>query len=286
MSVTRTPFSYSAKPLGAAGKQFPAPLPRKPVSLEFMGGCTVLSIKASNSVLSEKALQAFRYAFLRNQKIGIGSLPSNESPSRSELDKANASYEIANNLVDWFDQFYVEEDDAPDLESNVENEHRSSDLKKEENLFLRCDVKNENSISNSESKDLKLDWASELFPLEPDLKFDFTNEFELFPLGPDLKDVPDLKGASIPLDSVVKATTCEAMDFFGRYDNACEMQWNSKIDDLTCNGFDVDISFGTGDGTVPSPLMNDSEHLDDNLISPLSSPGSPVSPYSPSTVFL
>jgi len=272
MSVTRTPFSYSAKPLGVVGKQFPAPLPRKPVSLEFMGGCTVLSIKASNSVLSEKALQAFKYAFLRNQKIGIGSLPSNESPSRNELDKAHASYEIASHLVDWFDQFYVDEDDAPDLESNIENEHRSSDLKKEE-LFLRCDVKKENSVS-----DLKLDFTSELFPLEPDLKLDFTSE--LFSLE------PDLKGESIPLDSVLKATTCEAMDFFGRYDDACEMQWNSKMDDLTCNGFDVDISFGAVDGTAPSPLMNDSEHLDDNLISPLSSPGSPVSPYSPSDVLL
>jgi len=277
MSVTRTPFSYSAKPLGVVGKQFPAPLPRKPVSLEFMGGCTVLSIKASNSVLSEKALQAFKYAFLRNQKIGIGSLPSNESPSRNELDKAHASYEIASNLVDWFDQFYVEEDDAPDLESNIENEHRSSDLKKEE-LFLRCDVKKENVVSNS---DLKLDFTSELFPLEPDFKLDFTSE--LFPLEPELKGVPDLKGESIPLDSLLKATTCEAMDFFGRYEDT-EMQWNSKIDDLTCNGFDVDISFGAVDGTAPSPLMNDSEH--DNLISPLSSPGSPVSPYSPSDVLL
>jgi len=277
MSGKRTPFIYSAMPLGAAGKRFPSPLARKSVSLEFNGGCTVLSITASNSILSEKALQAFKYAFLRNQKIGIGSLPSNESPSQSELDKASAAYEIARNLVDWFDEFCVEEEDSHDLESNTEEEHRSCDLKKEEGLFPRSgigiDAKKDNSTSelkvltfNTEIKDLNLDFTNDLFPLEPDLK------------GPPL------------LDSVfnkTESTPCEAMDFFNSpFDRAYEMEWNSKTDGLGLagDGFDVDISFGTMGSTVS--LLNDGENLHDNLISPISSPSSPVSPYSPSSVLL
>jgi len=272
MSVKkRTPFIYSdRKPLGAV-KKFPSPLARKPVSLEFNGGCTVLSIKASNSVLSEKALQAFKYAFLRNQKIGIGSLPSDELPSQIELDKATAAYEIARNLVTWFDEFCVEEEDSPDLESNAEEEHRSCDLKKDD-LFSRSgvDVKKDSGMNtelkvlnfHTEIKDLDLDFTNELFLLEP-----------------------DLKGAPL-LDSVVKeSATCEAMDFFGRpFDGVCEMRWNSTFDGLACDGFDVDISVGAVGSTIP--LLNDSEIFHDNLTSPISSPGSPVSPYSPSNVFL
>jgi len=274
MSVKkRTPFIYSdRKPLGAVGKKFPSPLARKPVSLEFNGGCTVLSIKASNSVLSEKALQAFKYAFLRNQKIGIGSLPSDELPSQIELDKATAAYEIARKLVDWFEEFCVEEDDSHDLESNTEEEHRSCDLKKDESLFPRSgiDVKKENCISNfSEFK--VLNFHTEI----KDLDLDFTND--LFPLEPDIKGAP-------LLDSVFKeSATCEAMDFFEPLDT-CEMQWNPKFDGLSCNGFDVDISVGAVGSTVP--LLNDSENLHDNLTSPISSPGSPVSPYSPLDVLL
>jgi len=267
MSVKRTPFIYDRKPLGVAGKQFPSPLASKSVSLEFNGGCTVLSIKASNSVLSEKALQAFKYAFLRNQKIGIGSIPSNESPSKVELDKATAAYEIARNLVDWFDGFCVEEDDSPDLENNTEEEHRSCDLKKDDGLFgSGLDAKKDHSISNSEIKDLKVDFAQDFFPIGP-----------------------DLKAVSGPLlDSVLEAPTCDAMDFFGNpFDNACEMRWN-KVEGLagleTDCGFDVDISFGAIDSTFP--LLNDSENLHDNLTSPISSPGSPITPYSPSDVLL
>jgi len=268
MSVKRTPFIYSAMPLGAVGKRFPSPLARKSVSLEFNGGCTVLSIQASNSILSEKALQAFKYAFLRNQKIGIGSLPPNESPSQSELDKASAAYEIARNLVDWFDDFCVEED-SHDLESNTEEEHRSCDLKKDEGRS-GIDAKKDNAISElkvlnfkTEIKDLNLDFTNDLFPLEPDLK------------SPPL------------LDSVFKTESapCEAMDFFNStLDRVSEMEWNTKLDTfdgLACDGFDVDISIGS---TVP--LFNDSENFHDNLISPISSPGSPVSPYSPSNVLL
>jgi len=274
MSVKkRTPFIYlDRKPLGAVGKKFPSPLARKPVSLEFNGGCTVLSIKASNSVLSEKALQAFKYAFLRNQKIGIGSLPSDELPSQIELDKATAAYEIARKLVDWFEDFCVEEDDSHDLENNTEEEHRSCDLKKDESLFPRSgmDAKKDNSISNfsefkvlnfhTEIKDFDLDFTNDLFPLEPDVKG--------APLG----------------DSVFKeSATCAAMDFFAPLDT-CEMQWNPKLDGLSCNGFDVEISVGAVGSTVP--LFNDSENLYDNLTSPISSPGSPVSPYSPLDVLL
>jgi len=273
MSVKRTPFIYpDRKPLGAVGKQFPSPLARKPLSLEFNGGCTVLSIKASNSILSEKALQAFKYAFLRNQKIGIGSLPSNESPTQTELDKATAAYEIARNLVGWFDEFCVEEEDSHDLESNTEEEHRSCDLKKDE-LFSRSgiDAKKDSGISNTELK--VFNFNTEI----KDLDLDFTND--LFPLEPDLKGAP-------LLGSVVKeSATCEAMDFFeSPFDGVCEMRWNPTLDGLACDGFDVDISLGALGSAVP--LLNDSENFHDNLTSPISSPSSPVSPYSPSNVFL
>jgi len=274
MRVRRTPFSNSVlKPLGAVGKQFPSSslsLNRKSVSLEFNGGCTVLSINASNSILSEKALQAFKYAFLRNQKIGIGCLPSNESPSQIELDKATAAYEIARNLVSWSEQFCAD-GDLHDLDINTEEEHRSCDLKKDD-LFSRSgpsfvDAKKDfsNSSTSGEVKDLSLDFndlTSKCFSLSPDLKAT-SPKFESF------------------LDSVLIApsTPCEGMDFFGSpLDDLCEMRWTGQFD-----RFDVDVSVGAIEATVP--LLYDSENCDDNLTSPVSSPGSPSSPVSPSEIF-
>jgi hypothetical protein len=279
MRVRRTPYlNTDRKPLGVARKQFSCPPPasiKKPVSL-FFGGCTVLSINPSNSILSEKALQAFKYAFLRNQKIGIGSLPSAEEPSKIELDKATAAYEIARDLVAWAEQICVEDDDAmPDLDGN-EAEHRSCDLKKDDRFGVSCNVVDAKDPSNHpEAKDLSLDFS-------PELKSKFI-ENSTTPSLPDLK----LTGPLLEpfLDNVLAPyTPCEGMDFFGSTSlDLCETQlkWDGfgKVDRV-----DVDISFGvedTGKDTVP--FLHDGDNCEDNLVSPLSSPGSPCSPTSPYT---
>jgi len=258
MRVRRTPFlnpNPIPKPLGVT-----SPLaPRKSVSLDFYGGSTVLSINASNSVLSEKALQAFKYAFLRNQKIGLGCLPSNESPSQVELDKAAAAYEIARNLVDWSEQFEIDgDDDLYELDSNVEEEHRSCDLKKNEHRS--CEIKTDNGF---------------LFGLLTADTKDDSVEVKKFGLEPDsYAGAPDLKAPLPFLDDLFSSNLCEGMDFFNSptLDDLISEKWNGKFDHV-----DVDVSFGTQDAT---PLMHDSDNCDD-LASPLSSPSSPCSPYSP-----
>lgn len=233
----------------------------------------MLSINASNSVLSEKALQAFKYAFLRNQKIGLGCLPSNESPSQIELDKATAAYEIARNLVDWSEQFCVENGDLLDLDINSEEEHRSRDLKKDDarsGTSFNVDAKKDFSTNNSgEIKDVK------------DLSLDF-NDLTSKCLG---MSSPDLKATSPKLESfldsvlIAPSTPCEGMDFFGSsLDDLCEMRWTGQFD-----RFDVDVSVDAIEATVP--LLNERENCDDNLSSPVSSPGSPCSPCSPSSIF-
>jgi hypothetical protein len=258
MRVRRTPFLNPhpiPKPLGVT-----SPLaPRKSVSLDFYGGSTVLSINASNSVLSEKALQAFKYAFLRNQKIGLGCLPSNESPSQVELDKAAAAYEISRNLVDWSEQLEIDGDEnLHELDSNVEEEHRSCDLKKSEHRS--CEIKTDTLIGLlADTKDDSVELKKFRLESPPD-----------FHAG-----VLDLKAPLPFLDDLFTSDLCEGMDFFNSPtldDLISEKMWNGKFDRV-----DVDVSFGSQDAT---PLMHDSDNCDD-LASPLSSPSSPCSPYSP-----
>jgi len=275
MHVRRTPYINSdRKPLGAARKQFsspPLPFIKNPVSLEFNGGCTVLSINPSNSILSAKALQAFKYAFLRNQKIGIGCLPSNESPSQIEIDKATAAYEIARELVDWSEQFCVDGDTMHDMDTNTEGEHRSCDLKKEDGVF---------SIGKNFSADAKdLSTSGEV-----KLSLEFSGD-QLKHLAHSVPDGKLLKPILEPfLDSVLLAPSpCEGMDFFGSpsLDDLCEMKFNGQFDRV-----DVDVSYGTIEDTATAFIHDGDSWEDnlDNLASPLSSPGSPSSPYSPDEI--
>jgi len=284
MSTRRTPIP-SRKPAGAIKSLSSF----RTVPLDFHGGCNVLSIQPSNSVLSEKALNALKYAFLMNKKVGIGCLPSLDvSPDDKELEKAMASYEIARKLVEWSDQYIVESD----LDSNEDltqvkqeaptssEEHRSSlDLKHNSDGMFdllqhddhRCrDLKSLPLQSSAgEVKDLKTfgnDSQSKLFVssnYSPDLKLD----------DPYMADV------------LISGTTeCEGLDFFGApiLDDLCDLK---NLTEGTFDSVDIDLSFGFERRRQDrARLFNDSDNCEDNLASPLSSPGSPCSPYSPSEI--
>jgi len=267
MTFRRTSFLNPAqKPLGVVKKEAASPLAKKSFALEFSGGCTVLSIQASNSILSEKALNAFKYAFLCNKKIGIGSI-SNVLPTTTELDKANAAYEIARILVDWSEQFDVEFDNlvAPEINTE-EGEHRSCDVKKEydlkkDDLPLNVDAKKDlfNCSFPGEVKDLD-------FAIDP-------NCLDILGSKPfsDSIPTPALQVDSF-LDSLMAPTPCESMDYFGS-PFLDEMNWNGKFD-----RFDISVG-GTDDA---ASFLQDSDTPEDNLSSPVTPPGSPCSPYSPS----
>jgi len=269
MAFRRTPFLYrDQEPLGAVGKQVStSPLARKAFSLEFSGGCTVLSIQASNSVLSEKALQAFKYAFLSNKKIGIGTLPSNVSPSQREVDKAIAAYEIARSLVDWSEKYSVEINELDKHEmSTEEGEHRSCDLKKECD-GLPVDAKQDfvphSSVGEVKDLDFTIHLPSKLEkPFFSDMK----------PLTPSVD--------TAFLDSLLAPTSCEGMDFFGS-PFLDEVDWNGKFDRLETVGASASASLGNDAHEDIVSYMRDSDYCEDNLTSPIPSPGSPCSPCSP-----
>jgi len=293
MCARRIPIP-SRKPTGAVKRQS---LSFRPVALDFHGGCNVLSIQPSNSVLSEKALNALKYAFLMNKKVGIGCLPSPDlSPNVEELEKAVASYEIARKLVEWFDQYTLESDhDSNDLnltqvkpEPCREEEHRSAlDLKNNtldlennsDRMFSllqhddhRCrDLKSlPLQTCAGEVKDLKIDsksidFQSKLFSnYSPDLKFPSDDPF-----------VADVL--------ISRTTECEGLDFFGAptLDDLCEMR---NLSDGAFGSVDIDFAFGFDRRQDKRRSCNDSDNCEDNLESPLSSPGSPCSPYSPSDI--
>jgi len=258
-----------------------------------------LSIQPSNSVLSEKALNALKYAFLMNKKVGIGCLPIPElSPKIDELEKAQAAYEIARKLVAWSDQYMIESDteaseDAQVRQNDVdftqikqetpasEEEHRSSlDLKNNDRMFplqyddQRCrDLKSLPVLHPSigEVKDIKT--------LKSDSKdLDFPSIF-VSSSNPDLKS--EASNTPFEADVLISRSTdeCDALDFFGAptLDDLCEMNPLSDGDFAS-----VRLDFGlTFDGQDKPRLFNDSDNCEDNLASPLSSPGSPCSPYSP-----
>jgi len=94
------------------------PPKKRSVPLRFDGGCTVLSIDASQSVLKKHALAALQYAFLRNRKVGVSSLLLSETPNENEIERASAAYDIARELVEWSDKFVVVGEDANDSESD------------------------------------------------------------------------------------------------------------------------------------------------------------------------
>lgn len=98
-----------SKPFGAI-----APLFKPSVPL-FTGGCTVLSIQPSTSILSEKALAALKYAFLQNKKVGIAGVKvdSLKPPSDSDIEKAQAAYSIARKLVEWSEQYIIDDGSLP-----------------------------------------------------------------------------------------------------------------------------------------------------------------------------
>jgi len=109
--------SRMSKPFGAV-----APLFKPSVPL-FSGGCTVLSIQPSTSILSEKALAALKYAFLQNKKVGIAGVrvDSLKPPAQSDMDKAQAAYSIASKLVEWSEQYVIDD------ESPLQNDQASHD---------------------------------------------------------------------------------------------------------------------------------------------------------------
>jgi len=276
MTFRRISFlNPSQKPLGVVRKEPAFPLAKKSFALEFSGGCTVLSIQASNSVLSEKALNAFKYAFLCNKKIGIGSLPSNVSPTTTELDKATAAYEIARMLVDWSEQLDVDDNLATPEINTEEGEHRSCDVKKE------FDLKDGGLPFNV---DAKKDLFNSSLPGEvKDLDFDLPPKcLDILESKPFLDVISSTRVDSF-LDSLMAPTSCESMDFFGS-PFLDEMNWNGKFD-----RFDITVG-GTDDGASSLPdidmasLLHGNDTPEDNLSSPVTSPGSPCSPCSPSGI--
>jgi len=266
MTFRRTSFlnNLASKPLGVVRKEAPLPLAKKSFALEFRGGCTVLSIQASNSILSEKALNAFKYAFLSNQKIGIGSAPSNVSPTATELDKAIAAYEIARMLVDWSEEFDVEFDnfDAPEINTE-QGEHRSCDVKRE------GDLKKEDHLPDAKKNFFDTSLTGDVKDLDFGL---LPPKCDLLESKPCLDVIP-----STPVDSfldslIVPSASCEGIFFGSPFLD--EMNWNGKFDRF-------DITVGAADDAAS--FLQDSDTPEDNL-SPFNSPGSPCSPYSPSGI--
>jgi len=286
------------KPLGAVNRQS---LSFRPVALDFRGGCNVLSIQPSNSVLSEKALNALKYAFLMNKKVGIGCLPLPElSPNVDELEKAQAAYEIARKLVEWSDQYIIESDTEASEDAQIrqndaeftqikqetpacEEEHRSSlDLKNNDRMFpLQYDDQRCRDLKSLPMLQPNIGEVKDIKTLKSDSKsLDFPSKLFVSSTNPDLKS--EASCTPFEADVLVSRSTdeCDALDFFGApwptLDDLCD------VNRLSDGAFaSVDIDFGFDGRQDKAPLFNDSDNCEDNLASPLSSPGSPCSPYSP-----
>jgi hypothetical protein len=197
-----TPF----KPFGAV-----APLFKPSVPL-FSGGCTVLSIQPSTSILSEKALAALKYAFLQNKKVGIAGVrvDSLKPPSNSDMEKAQAAYSIARKLVEWSEQFVI--DDEPlQLQDDQASHHDKVCLETQDDHKMNdkgagyaIDAKDDNDyglrskmfgeIKDPEIKDPEIK--------DPEIKED-----------PDVKD-PDVKDPEIKLEMFELKEICTGFPRF------------------------------------------------------------------------
>lgn len=144
-------YPRMSKPFGAVAPSF-KPSPSVPL---FHGGCTVLSIQPSTSVLSEKALAALKYAFLKNQKVGItgARIESLKPPCDSDLEKAEAAYSIARELVEWSEKFVIDDnklklhdDHAISACLETKDDHKMSDKASDAGFIDAKDDKDDNDF--------------------------------------------------------------------------------------------------------------------------------------------
>lgn len=238
-------------------KQSPggAAKPHKSRSLQFPGGCTVLSISPSSSILSEQALNALKYAFLMNRKVGVSGSPASiPKPSEEHIDKAEAAYDIARELVDWSENYVLCEDVPVD-------DHKTSEVKRKPDPDMKqFDTK----LIDSKLIGLDIKLLDGKFD-EAELKEDFihqedrcSSEFKPANIDSRPEDVLRVviaRGAdrSVRGTERTERQSCPATDFFGEFPGAWE---------------DV----------APFPFLLDSPLSDpgDDFLSPYL--GSPISP--------
>jgi len=257
-----------SKPFGAV-----APLFKPSVPL-FSGGCTVLSIQPSTSILSEKALAALKYAFLQNKKVGIAGVrvDSLKPPSESDIKKAQAAYSIARKLVEWSEQFFIDDeplqlkdDQASQLQHDevcleTQDDHKMNDKdtgyaidsKDDNDYVLRTkmfgEIKADPEIKTDEIKtdpdvkdpEIKLEMFDELKDIEFCSKFPrFETSLDFMPVKTEAAGYLDFAGNSVQVPASPTAFTAlntskaaETLDF---------------LKDTGCDGFDFfksDMDFG------------------------------------------
>eukprot|EP00456_Euglypha_rotunda_P022605 TRINITY_DN1901_c0_g1_i26.p1 TRINITY_DN1901_c0_g1~~TRINITY_DN1901_c0_g1_i26.p1 ORF type:complete len:328 (+),score=40.27 TRINITY_DN1901_c0_g1_i26:272-1255(+) len=303
-----------SKPFGAVA---PSLKPSVPL---FYGGCTVLSIHPSTSVLSAQALAALKYAFLQNKKVGItgAKVESLKPPCNSDLAKAEAAYSIARELVEWSERFTIDDDEAwfnPKDRGCLEtqDDHKMSDkapdfvhsidAKDEKDAFFGArlfgDVKAE--IKDPEIKD-------------PEVKLEHFDEFK-----PESRPVPYFEGnldlhikaepasfteKSLAVPAVARAvsradtpetpnflkdTGCDGFDFFKserdtEYDALSLLSYSTSEPMSSLDDLTqhtVDIDLAFPVPPLPVYSKMDSDRFDD-LYASIESPQSPflLSPFS------
>lgn len=231
-----------SKPLGAIAPPLKSSVPL------LHGGCTVLSIQPSTSILSEKALAALKYAFLQNKKVGIAGVrvDSLKPPCDSDLKKAEAAYSIARELVEWSEQFIIDDepprpqDDQACLETQDDHKMNDKDTgycidSKDDTAFplklKMSDLKDPEIKLEIKDPEIKLEMFSELKEIEACSKLpNFQNSFDWMPLKSESVTYPNFSGNSASACFTATAETldnflgCDGFDFF-------------KSDDMDINGF-------------------------------------------------